>query len=72
MPGVAQVVAVSVCHSDEGLNGVNVLLLHLRNAGTSCEQCKPGQGLNICITLQLHTNTKYIRVKNLGETMRSK
>lgn len=28
MPGVAQVVAISVGHSDEGLDGVDVLLLH--------------------------------------------
>lgn len=28
VPGVSQVVAVSVGHSDEGLDGVDVLLLH--------------------------------------------
>lgn len=70
MPGVAQVVPVSVCYSDEGLNGVNVLLLHLCNAGASSEQCKPGQGLNICITLQLHTHTIHIRVNGLVEIKR--
>lgn len=32
MPGVAQVVAVSVSHSDEGLDGVDVLLLHFCDA----------------------------------------
>lgn len=32
MPGVAQVVSISVGHSDEGLDGIDVLLLHLRDA----------------------------------------
>lgn len=59
MPGVAQIVPISVSYSDESLNGVNVLLLHFCNAGTSCEQCKPGQGLDIGITLQLHTHTRF-------------
>lgn len=71
MPGVAQVVPISVCHSDEGLNGVNILLLHLCNAGASSEQCKPSQGLNIRITLQLHTH-KNTQVKSPVEIKRYK
>ena len=55
MPGVAQVVSVSVGHSDQGLDGVNVLLLHLCDAGTGCQQGESGQGLNIGISLQLQT-----------------
>lgn len=33
VPGVAQVVPIGVSHSDEGLDGVDVLLLHLCDAG---------------------------------------
>lgn len=32
MPGVSQIVSICVGHSDEGLDGVNVLLLHFCNA----------------------------------------
>lgn len=53
MPGVAQVVAISVGHSDERLDGVNVLLLHLCDARAGCQQGEPCQGLHICIPLQL-------------------
>lgn len=53
MPGVAQVVAISVGHSDEGLNGVNVLLFHFCNARAGCQQGEPCQSLHICIPLQL-------------------
>ncbi len=53
VPGVAQVVAVSVGHSDEGLDGVNVLLLHFCDAWAGCQQGEPGQGLHVCIPLQL-------------------
>ncbi len=55
MPGVAQIVPVSVSHSNQRLDGVDVLLLHLCDAGTGCQQGEPGQGLNVCIPLQLHT-----------------
>lgn len=53
MPGVAQVVSISVGHSDQGLNGVNILLLHLCDAGAGCKQGESGQSLNIGISLQL-------------------
>lgn len=53
MPGVAQVVAISVGHSDEGLDGVNVLLLHFGDARAGCQQGESGQGLHIRIPLQL-------------------
>ena len=53
MPGVAQVVSVSVGDSDEGLDGVDVLLLHLRDTTAGCEQGEPRQGLDVRITLQL-------------------
>lgn len=55
MPGVAQVVSISVGHCDQGLDGVNVLLLHLSDAGTGRQQSEPGQGLNVRISLQLWT-----------------
>lgn len=55
MPGVAQVVSVSMSYSDQGLDGVNILLLHLCDAGTGCQQGESGQGLDICISLQLQT-----------------
>lgn len=59
MPGVAQVVAVRVGHSDERLNGINILLLHFCDAGARCQQGEPGQGLYVCIPLQLlHKNTR--------------
>lgn len=35
-PGVSQVVAISVGHSDEGLDSVYVLLLHFSYARTGC------------------------------------
>lgn len=53
MPGVAQVVSVSVGHSNQGLDCVNVLLLHLCDAGTGCQQGESGQGLDIRISFQL-------------------
>lgn len=55
MPGVAQVVSISVGHSDQCLDGVNVLLLHLCDAGTGRQQGESGQGLDIRIPLQLQT-----------------
>ena len=58
MPGVAKVISISVRDSDEGLDGVNVLLLHLCDTGASCEQSEPGQGLDICISLQLQRHTQ--------------
>ena len=57
VPGVAQVVAVGVGHGDEGLDGVDVLLLHLSDAGAGSEQGEPGQGLHVRVPLQLHTHT---------------
>lgn len=53
MPGVAQVVAVRVGHSDEGLDGVNVLLLHFCYARAGCQQGEPCQCLHVRIPLQL-------------------
>lgn len=55
MPGVAQVVSISVGHSDQSLNSVNVLLLHLCDAGTGCQEGESGQSLNVRISLQLQT-----------------
>ena len=55
MPGVAQVVSVRVGYSDQGLDGVNVLLLHLCDAGTGRQQGESGQGLDVCVSLQLQT-----------------
>ena len=57
MPGVAQVVPVGVGHSDQGLDGVDVLLLHLCDAGAGCQQGESGQSLDIGIPLQLHTGS---------------
>lgn len=37
MPGIAQVVSISVSHSDECLDSVDVLLLHLCDAGAGSE-----------------------------------
>ena len=64
MPGVAQVVAVGVGHGDQRLDGVDVLLLHLRDAGAGRQQGEAGQGLDVGVTLQLqhthtHTHTRY-------------
>lgn len=53
MPGVAQVVSIGVGDHDKCLNGVNVLLFHLCDTWTGCEQRKPGQGLDVSISLQL-------------------
>lgn len=53
MPGVAQVVAISVGHSDKGLDGIDVLLLHLCDARASCQQGEPRQRLHVRISLQL-------------------
>lgn len=53
MPGVAKVVAVGVSHSDEGLDGVDVFLLHLRDAGAGCQQGKASEGLDIGVAFQL-------------------
>ena len=55
MPGIAQVVAIGVSHSDERLDSVDVLLLHLCDAGAGRQQGKPSQGLHIGISLQLQT-----------------
>lgn len=60
MPGVPQVIAISVRHSDQGLDGVDVLLLHLCDAGAGCQQGEPGQSLNVRIPLQLLRNTKKV------------
>lgn len=53
MPRVSQVVPVSVSHCDEGLDGINVLLLHLGDACARREQGEASQSLHICISLQL-------------------
>lgn len=58
MPGAAQVVSISVRHSDKGLYSVYVLLLHLRDAGAGSQQSEPGQGLDVGIPLQLDTHTQ--------------
>lgn len=58
MPGVSQVVSVSVGNHDKSLYGVNVLLLHLCDTWAGSEQCKPGQGLDISISFQLQTETE--------------
>lgn len=50
MPGVAQVVPIGVSHSDEGLDGVDVLLLHLCDAGAGCQQGEPGQSLDVGVS----------------------
>ena len=53
VPGVPEVVAVSVSHGDERLYGVNVLLLHLRDAGAGRQQGEACEGLDIGISFQL-------------------
>ncbi len=53
MPGVSQVVSISVGDHDESLYGVDILLLHLCDTWASGEQRKPGQGLDVGISLQL-------------------
>lgn len=58
MPGVAQVVAISVGHSDKGLDGIDVLLLHFCNARAGCQQGEPRQRLHIRVPLQLFTADK--------------
>lgn len=62
MPGVAQVVSVCVSYSDQSLDGVYVLLLHLCDAGTGCQQGESGQSLHIRISLQLPTDMPVIKV----------
>lgn len=61
MPGVAQVIAVSVSHSDEGLDGVDVLLLHFSDARAGSEQSEPRESLNVGVPLQLLTKKKRVR-----------
>lgn len=58
VPGVAQVVSISVGDHDKSLYGVNVLLLHFCDAGAGSQQRKPGQCLNVGIPLQLHVRGK--------------
>lgn len=57
MPGVAQVVPIGVSHGDQRLYGVDVLLLHLGDAGTGRQQRESGQGLNVRISFQLRATT---------------
>lgn len=40
-------------HCDKGLDGVDVFLLHLGDARAGREQREAGQGLYVCISLQL-------------------
>lgn len=65
MPGVAQVVSIGVCYSNQCLYSIDVLLLHLCDAGASCEQSKPGQGLDVCVPFQLHTHRKEKQVNRI-------
>lgn len=58
MPGVAQVVSVRVGHSDQGFDGVDVLLLHLGDTGAGRQQGESGQGLDVRVPLQLQIKTK--------------
>jgi len=53
VPGVAQVVPVGVGHGDQRLDGVDVLLLHLRDAGARRQQREAGQRLDVRVSLQL-------------------
>lgn len=62
MPGVAQVIAVSVSHSDEGLDGVDVLLLHFSDARAGSEQSEPRESLNVGVPLQLLTKKKRVGI----------
>lgn len=64
VPGVAQVVAIGVGHSDEGLNGVNVLLLHFWDARAGGQQGEPRQGLHIRIPLQLRQKNEKVVCQN--------
>ena len=47
MPGIPEVVAVSVSHGDERLYGVNVLLLHIRDAAAGRQLGEARKGLDI-------------------------
>lgn len=58
MPGVAQVVSVRVGHSDQGFDGVDVLLLHLCDTGAGRQQGESGQGLDVRVPLQLQIDTQ--------------
>ena len=58
VPGIPEVVAVGVSHSDERLYGVNVLLLHLRDAGAGCQQGEACKGLDIGISFQLQARQR--------------
>lgn len=53
MPGIAQVVPIGVSDSDECLDGVDVFLLHLCDAGAGSQQGKSGQCLDISISFKL-------------------
>lgn len=53
MPGVSKVISIGVCHCNEGLDGVDVLLLHLSDARAGRQQREAGQSLNVRVSLQL-------------------
>ena len=47
--------------SDEGLDGVDVLLLHFWDAGAGSEQGEPGQRLDVRVPLQLLQTKQCVR-----------
>lgn len=52
-PRLSQIIAISMCHRNQGLNSVNILCFHLSDRWCSGQQRKPWQCLNVCISLQL-------------------
>lgn len=71
VPRVAEVVAVGVGHSDEGLDGVDVLLLHFGDARAGGQQGEPRQGLHVRVPLQLRPREKAERQNTARGTRRS-
>lgn len=53
MPGIPKVVAVGVRHRDKRLYGVDVFLLHFRDAGAGRQQGEARKSLNVGVSLQL-------------------
>jgi hypothetical protein len=53
-PRAAQVVAVRVRNSDQDLDGVDVLGLHLRDGRVRSQQSEAGQRLHVGVPLEVH------------------
>ena len=64
-PRLSKIIAISMCHGNQGLDSINILCFHFGDGWRSRKQREPWQGLNVSITLQLKHSRQMINVHTL-------